>query len=417
VVYDKYDLAVRLGARVKADLYYDLNGKQPGTTYGLDPAAIPLERWDCDAMRHHHFNASLTASRISLDAKYQYGSYETYGYLETDFNGGLASGTRTSNNYTPRIRHAYGEISDAHKVNNWLIGQTWTNFATVDVNPWSANNVWPSFRTAQVRYTRQFAPNYTLGVSIERPNTQTYYYTQTASSTVPAYVDNDTSGSFNKSALPDLTFNAKYQKATTLFSMRGVLRRLDVKTIGGGIPGSNSARDNFFSKKTGWGLGASAMFKIAKPLTAMFQVQGGDGIGRYIDDLANQNPFDSYFQYPSSATSSVNSLFQTVKAINFIAGFTIHWRENLETNIGAAYTKITLPKNIALRNLPQASTSASNTPQINTKLQRYHVNIVYTIFPKTFTVFEVEQYYRSAGYPTSYKGKDTRFIVSFIRNF
>jgi hypothetical protein len=423
VVYDKYDLEIRVGGRAKADFNYDVNGKQAGSTYGLDPASMPLNRWDYDAMRHHNFNASLTASRISLDVKHQYGCIESYGYLETDFNGGISSGVRTTNNYLPRIRHAYGELSDTGKVNSWLVDQTWTNFATPDVNPFSANNTWPSFRTAQVRYTRKFAHDFSFSLAAERPNTQTYYYSRTAAGALgplAGSVDNDTSGGFNKSAMPDFTFNAKYQKETTLLALRGVVRRLEVKTIqsGTGGLGQSSARDNFFSKKTGWGLGASAMFRIAPPVAVMFQVQGGDGIGRYIDYLGNGGAFDSYFQYPSNlGASPVQSRFETVKAINFIGGFTINWRDNLETNIGAAYTKVSLPKNIALTNIAAAATAATNTPLINTRLQRYHANLVYTIVPKTFAAFEVEQYYRNAGFPVTYKAKDTQLVFSFIRNF
>lgn len=425
VTYDKFNTEVRVGARVKADFYNDLHGKQGGSTFGLDPAAIPLNRWDYDAMRHHHFNTSLAGSRISLDVSHKFGEIQSYGYIETDFAGAVSSSTRTSNNYGIRVRNAFGEVSDANKVNSFLIGQTWSNFVIPEAYTITNNNLFPSLRQAQIRYTRKLTPEVSVGVAIERPNTQTYYYAVdgtapgVANNVRTSYVDNDTAGGFNKSAMPDFTLNLRYQKETTLFALRGVVRRLDVKAIGTGvrgIMGQGSARDNFFAKKTAWGLGATTMFRIAKPLGFMFQVQGGNGIGRYIDELGNSNPFDSYFQYPAAAGSRVPSLFQTIKAINFLGGFTITWRDNLESNVGAAYTKISLPKNINLVN-PVSSTGANNNALINTRLQRYHANLIYTIVPKTFAVFEVEQYYRNAGYKVNYKGKDTRLMCSFIRNF
>lgn len=409
---------LKFGARVKADFYYDVDGKQPGPTYGLDPAAIPLHGWDSDAKRRGNFNISLTPSRISFEGKQKCGCVNALGYIELDFNGGLSSGVRTSNSYTPRIRHAYGDFSDLEEINNLLIGQTWTNFATPEVNPYSTDNLWPSFRVAQVRYTRKFASGITLAIAAERPNTQSYYYTQAVRSNV-GYYDNDTAGTFNKSSMPDFTMRLKYHQNVNYFALRGVVRRLEIKEIDqyGASGGQNSAFSNFQKKKVGWGLGVSAMFKIFNPLTFMAQVQGGQGIGRYIDDLSNQNPLDSYFQYPSSVADKTRNMFQALKAINFIAGFTINWGHDLETNIGGAYTKVKLPNKIALISIPAPTVANSNTPLINRKLQRYHVNLIYRFISKTFFILEAEQYYRKAGRLSKHTGKDTRFVFSLIRNF
>ena len=164
------------------------------------------------------------------------------------------------------------------------------------------------------------------------------------------------------------------------------------------------------------------MFRIAQPLAFMFQVQGGNGAGRYIDDLANQNAYDSFFQYPTNAQglTTSSSHFVALKAINFIAGFTINWTNNLETNLGGSYTNVQKPgSGIAFFPIPAAANAAANTALPTSRMQRYHVNLIYTIVPKTFILFEVEQYYRQAGWRpgTKYKGKDTRFVFSFIRNF
>lgn len=448
-VYQNQDTTIRIGGRIKADFYNDFGGKQPGPTFGLDSSVMPLKGWDYDALRQNNFNASLTASRISLDAQHRSANYNSYGYFELDFvgathasttplniTGALSSGTRTTNNYTPRIRHAYGEVSDNNKENSWLIGQTWTNFSTPEVNAWSTNNLWPSFRTAQIRYTRKIVPNFTVAMALEKPNTQTYYFTSpTLGSTqnvgnniAASYVDNDTSGAFNKSSLPDLTLQGKYQRGLAQFAIRAVIRRLEIKAIGSGNNvglglGQSSNANSFFSRKTGYGLGASAMFKLAMPVTLMFQVQGGKGIGRYIDDLSVGNAFDSYFQYQVLATTPIISRFEALPAINFMAGLSIKWWDRLESSLGGSYTKITLPQGIALSNMGTANTPASavgngiSLPLPNTVLQRYHANLVYTILPKTFGIVELEQHYREAGFPKSYSGKDTRLVFSFIRQF
>jgi hypothetical protein len=247
--------------------------------FGLDTAVIPLKGWDYDALRQNNFNASLTASRISLDAQHRYGNYNSYAYFELDFAGAthahalnnpsnatsaMISGVRTTNSYTPRIRHAYGEITDNNKENTWLVGQTWTNFATPEVNAWSTNNLWPSFRTAQIRFTRKIVSNFTASIALEKPNTQTYYFTSPSMGSVTGtianniasnYVDNDSTAAFNKSSLPDLTFQGKYQNGLTQFALRAVLRRLEIKAIGNGTVAqvfgqSNNA--NSFSSKKNW---------------------------------------------------------------------------------------------------------------------------------------------------------------------
>jgi hypothetical protein len=165
------------------------------------------------------------------------------------------------------------------------------------------------------------------------------------------------------------------------------------------------------------------MFKIAKPVTLMFQIQGGKGIGRYIDDLSIGNAFDSYFQYQILPTNRITSRFEALNAINFMAGMSIKWWERLESGFGASYTKITLPQGAALSNRGANNTPISTVangisiPLPNTLLHRYHANLVYTILPKTYGIVELEQYYREAGFPRTYNGKDTRLVFSFIRQF
>lgn len=403
------DGEIRFGARVKVDFNEDLNGKQPGTTYGLDPAAIPLTGRDSDAYRRHNFNTSMASSRISFEATKKYSCASARGYIELDFNGGLSSGVRTSNSYLPRIRHAYADISSLDTVNQLLIGQTWTNFATSEVNAFSTNNAWPTFRTAQIRYTRLLVPNLTLAFAIERPNTQ--YYANNLNGNTGAYLDNDTSGSFGKSGWPDLTMKLQHYQGVNLFAIRGVVRRLDMK-ISSPIDGIPATTNTFNKSKTAWGLGASAMFRVANPLSFLFQVQGGNGTGRYIDDLCNQKAYDSFLQY-STLAGAAPFIYETVKAINFIAGATITWNEKWETNIGGSYTKLQKPKSIVFQ--PVAGTAELPNQQI----QRYHGNLVYMPIPKTFFIFEVEQYYRRTGFDAGYrfKGRDTRFVFSFIRNF
>lgn len=413
VVYDRFGTEVRIGGRLKLDVFEDLNGKQSaGNMFGLDTGAILLRRNNADERRGSNMNATAIASRLSAGVNKAFNTLDTLGYIEIDFAGGTSS--RTSNSPTPRLRHGFAEIMDKSKDNRFLIGQTTTIFADLEANPVTTNNQYPGFRQLQVRYTRSLAQYVSFLASFERPNTQTYQWMSGANNTAigtGAYVDNDSATSNSKSALPDFIAKVRYQNGTTLFSLRGVLRRLEAKTL----PGANSAINSYSKKITGWGLGVTGMYSIFKPVTIMGQIQGGQGIGRYVDGgLAAGSPsFDSYLQYPTNAAATnVQSYFSALRQINFVGGVTLNWTEKLETTVGASYTKISAPSQRVF--LP---VDINAMPTINKKLERYWINVIYTIVPKSFVVFEIEYATRKAGYSTSYRGKNTRFTLSYIQNF
>src|SRR5690606_556444 len=79
------------------------------------------------------------------------------GYVEADFFGGgsnaLAGNETATNTYAVTLRHAYVSW------NNWLAGQTWSNFMDVAALPDAVDFVGPTdgtvfVRQAQVRYTK-----------------------------------------------------------------------------------------------------------------------------------------------------------------------------------------------------------------------------------------------------------------------
>lgn len=105
-------------------------------------------------------SSTLSATRLGLDFKTQAAEQEVKGKIEVDFLGG-------ANFDNLRIRHAYVNYG------NWLLGQTWSNFAvpdympeTIDANAYVGGAV---KRTPQVRYTAKFNPQTNLVLAAEDP--------------------------------------------------------------------------------------------------------------------------------------------------------------------------------------------------------------------------------------------------------
>ena len=104
--------------------------------------------------------STLSATRLGLDFKSPVGDQDVKGKIEVDFLGG-------SNFDNLRIRHAYLNYAD------WLIGQTWSNFAVPDYMPETVDALAYAGgavkRTPQVRYTAKFSPQTNLVVAAEDP--------------------------------------------------------------------------------------------------------------------------------------------------------------------------------------------------------------------------------------------------------
>ncbi|NOC44001.1 MULTISPECIES: DcaP family trimeric outer membrane transporter [unclassified Ruegeria] len=137
---------------VKADFFYDFEFDQGDTAF-VNVIGEPSAATDGT------FGATVRQSRIGLRTTTPSGIGDIGGQLELDLFG--SGGTAEL-----RIRHANITIGD-----NWLIGQTWTNFMPLDTYPTSVEFNGPVgipfARVPQVRYTNSFGTNTSFAVSIE----------------------------------------------------------------------------------------------------------------------------------------------------------------------------------------------------------------------------------------------------------
>ena len=145
-----------LYGNVRMDGSYQVEGSSRDLPYNhINAVALEGNNESSDRLR-----STLSATRLGLDFKSPVGDRDVKGKIEVDFLGG-------SNFDNLRIRHAYLNYG------NWLIGQTWSNFAVPDYMPETVDALAYAGgavkRTPQVRYTAKFSPQTNLVVAAEDP--------------------------------------------------------------------------------------------------------------------------------------------------------------------------------------------------------------------------------------------------------
>ncbi len=149
-----------LYGNVRLDASYQVEGGARDMPYN-QINGVPLEG---NSEQSDRLRSTVSATRLGLDFKSPVGDQDVKGKIEVDFLGG-------ANLDNLRIRHAYLNYG------NWLMGQTWSNFAIPDYMPETIDAL--AFiggavkRTPQVRYTAKFNPKTNLVVAAEDPKDST----------------------------------------------------------------------------------------------------------------------------------------------------------------------------------------------------------------------------------------------------
>lgn len=240
------------------------------------PSAIPVG--GADEAQDTDMGAQFSRFWFSADAETE-GGHKLKGYLEFDlFGGGSINGNEiATNTYGVTVRHAYVTFD------NWLAGETWSNFQDVASLPDAVDFIGPTegsvfVRQAQVRYTK--GP---WSFSIENPET-----TITPYRNVGARISSD------DNLMPDLT--ARWQKKGDWghFSIAALAREFKYENPATGID------DTAF----GGGLSVAGRYNIGKNDDIRYMATYGRGIGRYLglgvasdtvlDASGNLEPLDGY---------------------------------------------------------------------------------------------------------------------------
>ena len=301
----------------------------PGAARALYlPGGIPVggtdEGTDLDA--HAQFSRFWLSADTTLDS-----GDRLRGYLEFDLFGNALGNEAATNTYGVTIRHAYATW------NNWLGGQTWSNFQDVAALPDSVDFIGPTdgttfVRQAQIRYTRG---NWSF--SAENPETL-----------VTPYYGGSGRISSDDNSLPDLTARYTRKGDWGHFGIAGLLRQLKYENPATGHDDSI----------TGFGISASGRWVLGANDDLRYMLTAGRGISRYIG-LAITN-------------DAVVDADGDLDAIDTLAGF-VGWRHvfspKLRTNL--FYARSQYDNDVAHTGLG-----------ITRMVHSVHANAIWTPLPK-----------------------------------
>lgn len=176
------------------------------------------------------------------------------GYVEFDLFGGALGSEAATNTYGLTIRHAWASW------NNWMAGQTWSNFQDPAALPDAVDFIGPTegtvfVRQAQIRYT-----NGPWSFSAENPET---LYTPTNGGAARIASDDNN--------MPDLTARYTMKGDWGHFSVGAIARQMKYDTAGA-----------LSDATIGAGVSVSGRYVLTPADDLRYTLVAGQGIGRYI---------------------------------------------------------------------------------------------------------------------------------------
>jgi hypothetical protein len=287
--------AIKLGGYAQLDGALDLKGDQ-GRAVSLSDAPL---NGSAAAQRHNTGTLSARTSRVNFETLTDTGAGPLKTRIEFDFFTTEGSETYT-NSARPRLRHAYGQYG------GWLAGQTWSTFMDPDSVADTLEFNGPSgqvfIRQAQLRYSMP-AGGGQLDLALENPQTDA----------------RDAAGSVTaQDRLPDMVARWTLADRWGHLTLRGLLRDLRAENGAGGGQATT----------VGYGLGVSGSFKLGAADTALYQLNVGKGIGRYIQDVNAGAAYDP-------ATTQLHA----ERAASAVLGWQHQWTETVRSNLLASFTR------------------------------------------------------------------------------
>lgn len=273
------------------------------------------------------YNAHAKFSRFNLGVDHVTESGDKAGALvEMDFFGNALGNQTATNTYGVTLRHAYMYW------NNWLAGQTWSNFMDAGSLPEAVDFVGPTdgvlfVRQAQVRYT-----NGGFSVSLENPETTLIGL-----------------GNSDRGSLPDLTLRYGWKGDWGTFGVAGLLRQLKVDNNTTGAGATKAAGGLTLGGK--WVMGGSD--------TLHYQLTGGEGISRYVG-------------LGITADSAYDAIRDQLNPTGVVAGY-VGWRHAFSPK---------LRTNLIYARSDYDNESAITGNLVTKSVQSIRGNVFYTPMPK-----------------------------------
>lgn len=254
--------ALRIGGYVKTAAVYNNDALAINDRFIVGSIPVGVEKESTDEAQ-----TSVTAdqSRINFDLRQptEYGIMRAF--IEGDFAG---------KDETFRLRHAFGQWARV------VTGKTWSTFMDPDASPeeidFEGLNGRINVRQAQLRFMPRFGEQYELQLALEDPDPR---------------IQNG-SGVTRK---PDVIIAGRID----LYNLHTKLSLLG-REIRGQTVNSDSEVPIESEVRTEYAWGMSLSGKIATPYfddrdKLLFQINTGNGIGRYVNDLSSIGNYDGIF--------------------------------------------------------------------------------------------------------------------------
>ncbi len=256
------DAAFRVGGFVRTAIVYNRDVLTIPDRFIV--GSIPIQQSELD---ENAAQSSITANQSRLN--FDYRENTSKGILRAFIEGGF-----TGDGNTFKLRHAFGQWG------RLLAGQTWSAFVDTNATPEEVDfeglNGRINVRQSQVRFSPRIGQDFQLQLSLEDPNPQLQ------------------NGS-GVTRLPDVVLAGNFQPNSRL--------HLRTALIGRQIRGQESAPEGSeleadVEKVYAWGISISG--SITTPLfdsrdKFLFQLNRGNGIGRYVNDLNSVGNYDGVF--------------------------------------------------------------------------------------------------------------------------
>lgn len=277
------------------------------------------------------FDLHAKQTRINFGTKTALDNGKTLSsQVELDFMVSLDGNERATNGYEPEIRHAFIQYDQ------WILGQTWSNFMDVKALPDTLDFIGPSEGTVFVRQAQLRFTQGGLSVALENPET-------TLSTTLAAPNNNMVSGD---GRLPDVT--ARYVHDL------GKQGHLSAALLLRELRHDNNGQDD---TEIATGVNVSGRLNLNSTCNLRGAIHYGQGIGRYVGaNLVNDAVLDAQDQ---------------LHLIDVTAGFVAfqhQWQPKLRSSVGVSMFKADIPTNIIGTGLTEKSQSA-------------HANLIYNVTP------------------------------------
>ena len=309
-------------------------GELASSSAGRDfylPSSTPVGNGESSQV----FDMHAKQTRINFGTKTSLDNGKTLSsQVELDFMVSLDGNERATNGYEPEIRHAFIQYDQ------FILGQTWSNFMDVRALPDTLDFIGPSegtvfVRQAQLRYTQGG-----LSVALENPET-------TLSTTLAAPNNSMVSGD---GRLPDLTARYVHDMGKQGHLSAALLLR-ELRNDANGQDDTDIAA----------GVNLSGRLNLNSTCNLRAAIHYGQGIGRYVGaNLVNDAVVDAQ-----------NKLHLIDVTAGFVA-FQHQWQPKLRSSVGVSMFKADIPTNIIGTGLTEKSQSA-------------HANLIYNVTP----IFEV----------------------------